>query len=60
MLGRIRKSRKDDMFAVLFPDGAPMYYLDLIISSLVDREASMARFPSQGASAKLPVGCLIA
>lgn len=60
LLGRMRKSRKDDMFAVLFPDGAPMYYLDLIISSPVDREASMACFPSLGASAKLPVGCLIA
>lgn len=60
LLGRMRKSRKDDMFAVLFPDGAPMYYLDLIISSPVDREASMACFPSLRASAKLPVGCLIA
>lgn len=60
VLGRMRKNRKDDMFAVLFPDGAPMYYLDLIISSPVDREASMACFPSLGASAKLPVGCLIA
>jgi len=58
--GRMRKSHKDDIFAVLFPDGAPMYYLDLIISSPVDREASMACFPSLGASAKLPVGCLIA
>lgn len=60
LLWRMIKSRKDDMYAVLFPDGAPMYYLDLIISSLVDREASMACFPSLGASAKLPVGCLIA
>lgn len=60
LLGRMRKSHKDDMFAVLFPDGAPMYYLDLIISSPVDREASMPCFPSLGASAKLPVGCLIA
>lgn len=40
-LCRTRKAHKDDMFAWRLPVGAPMYYLDLIISSPADRGFSV-------------------
>lgn len=55
LLGRTRKTHKDDMFALQLPDGASMYYLDLIISSPVDREVSIERFPSPGTLPRLPM-----